>query len=110
MKKVSFLFSLVYMPLLLLAIDTTALEEKARYEALQQEFTSTGTTLNNLFSKPQFISCFGDEFKDLPPEQQQLMLQAYLKKMQTTKDEFGQLQAQWQLVRHMKPLNTVNKR
>lgn len=39
MKKVSFLLSLVCMPLLLLAIDTTALEEKARYGDAEAAYT-----------------------------------------------------------------------
>ena len=72
------------------------LEEKSHYEALQQELANTSDGLNKLFASPQFISCFGHEFKHLAPNEQQLLLGAQFEKMQAAKDEFGQVQAQWQ--------------
>ena len=74
------------------------LEEKARYTALQQELASISTAIKEVYSSSNFTFCFGQEFRDLQPEEQQSRLADYLEKMQARKDEFGQLQAQWEFL------------
>ncbi len=70
-------------------------EEKARYTAMHREATAISVALNKLYASQQFVACFGGEFEDLSEEQQKNKLAEYLDKMQATKVEFEQIQAQW---------------